>query len=134
MLGVYIDKVTKTKCTFAADCSIMNVSYLRNDPSSRGFMSSKKFRNLFFSWASYQKIDFRQMCDWCGSTPSVLACDTTKIGISYSNCSIPLSNAQQTMMSFRHRIADMTAVFLSSVVNDGNENLTKRAKRGRNQK
>ena len=81
--------VTKMKCTFSAFCDVMTVSYLRHNPSSKGFMSPKTFRNLFFSWASYQKIDFRQMCEWCGPSPSVLSCDATKIGVAFKNCSIP---------------------------------------------
>ena len=106
----------------------MNANYLRHDPSSRGFMSSKTFRNLFFSWASYQKIEFRQMCDWCGSTPSVLACDATKIGIAYSNCSIPPIErpASDDIIETPHRRYDRC--FLSSAVNESNENVSKKDK------
>ena len=64
------------------------MTYHRHDPMSKGFMSSKTFTNLLFSWASHQKVDFRKSCEWCGSWPSVLACGATKIGIVFKSCNI----------------------------------------------
>ena len=55
----FVDIVTKLKCNFSAFCNIMKSRYKRRGPSAGNFMSPKTFRNLFFSWASQQKINFR---------------------------------------------------------------------------
>ena len=56
--------------------------------SSSKFMDPKSFREWWFSWASHQAIEFRQQCTWCKDTPSILACDGTKIGMTASATNI----------------------------------------------
>ena len=42
----------------------------------------------FFSWASYQQIDFRSPCAWCGNNPKRLAADATRVGICFKNINL----------------------------------------------
>ena len=84
----FVNMVMKIKCNFAAYCDIMSTRYKYRNIYSKPFMSPKSYRKLFFSWASHQRIDFRSACHWCGSTPKVLACDATKIGIISKNLKI----------------------------------------------
>ena len=57
-------------------------------------MSPKTFRKLFFSRASHQLIQFREVCQSCGESPKVLAGDGAKIGISMQKISfVPIESA-----------------------------------------
>ena len=50
------------------------------------FHESKYISQVFFSWISAFKIDFRKHIEpWCEHTPKVLACDGTHIGVSTRN-------------------------------------------------
>lgn len=82
------EMVKLIKCNFSAFCKIMTARYRNRNAKSAPFMSPKTFRKIFFSWASYQLIDFREPCPWCGESPKVLACDGTKIGISMQKVNI----------------------------------------------
>ena len=62
------DLIKMLKCNFSAFCQIMNAKYVRRGYKAGKFVLPKTFRSLFFSWASYQKIDFRSNCHWCGIT------------------------------------------------------------------
>ena len=42
----------------------------------------------FFSWASYQEIDFQSPCHWCGNNPKMLAADATRVGICFKNTNL----------------------------------------------
>jgi len=79
--------VSTMKCNFSAFCTFMTSTYVRYR-SKKSFMSPKTFIKLFFSWASNQEIDFRKVCQWCGSNPKILACDATRIGIIQKNCAV----------------------------------------------
>lgn len=82
ILWEFQDMVRRIKCNFSAYCTIITGRYKDRNPNSQPFMSPKTFRRLFFSWASHQLIEFREVCQWCGETPKVLAGDATRIGIS----------------------------------------------------
>jgi len=83
----FVDMVSTMKCNFSAFCTFMTSTYVRYR-SKKSFMSPKTFIKLFFSWASNQEIDFRKVCQWCGSNPKILACDATRIGIIQKNCAV----------------------------------------------
>ena len=60
-------------------------------------MSTQTFIDWFFAWASHMHIDFRQKCQMCPEDQiiSVLACDATKIGISFKNSFVkPIETAE----------------------------------------
>ena len=58
---------------------------MRHNPNEPRFMSLPTVINWFFAWASRMKIDFRQRCSHCGDKSIILACDGTKIGMSFKN-------------------------------------------------
>ena len=73
--------------------------------SAKKFMSVKTFIRVFFSWASNQCTDFREVCNWCGFLPKILACDATKIGISASSANInPIETPKyEAPLKIKHR-------------------------------
>ena len=72
---------------FAGYCKLIASIYKRLNKDFR-FVSSTSFKKWFFSWSSYQKIEFREKCSGCTQGPQVLACDATKIGISVASRNI----------------------------------------------
>ena len=66
----------------------MNAKYARRGEKAGKFVSPKTFRSLFFSWASYQKIDFRSPCDWCGNNLKMLVADAARVGICFENTNL----------------------------------------------
>ena len=58
----FVDLVIRSKCSFKSFCDLMTATYLRANQSSRGFMDQKTFIQWWFSWASHQDIEFRQVC------------------------------------------------------------------------
>ena len=62
--------------------------YARSGEKGGKFVSSKTFRSLFFSWTSYQKIDFQSPCHWCGNNPKMLAADAARVGICFKNINL----------------------------------------------
>ena len=82
----FVHLVMRARCNFSSFCQFVEANYKRN--GSRPFVTSRTFSKLFFSWASNQQREFRRVCQWCGSSPKVLACDGTKIGILHHNISI----------------------------------------------
>ena len=100
----FVDMVSSMKCNFSAFCFLMNSSYSRHN-SARTLMSVKIFIWVFFSWASNQCTDFREASNWCGFSPKILACDTTKIGISASSANVdPIKIPKnETPLKIKHR-------------------------------
>lgn len=90
----YVDHALNTHITFSAYCKIMTKKYKRNNIVSAKFMSPQTFISWWFSWSSKFKIDFRKPCSICKYNPKFLACDGTKIGISFKNADInPIETA-----------------------------------------
>ena len=96
ILWEFQEMVRRIKCNFVTYCLIVTARYSDRNAESQHFMSPKTFRKLFFSWASHQLIEFREVCHWCGESPKVLAGDGTKIGISMQKISIvPIESASK---------------------------------------
>ena len=74
-----------SKETFRGFVTCYSKKYKRSSWNDASFMSLHTFIDWFFGWSSRMKIDFRQSCDWCGESPNVLACDASKIGITFKN-------------------------------------------------
>ena len=70
------------KSSFRGFVNNYNATYEQNQ-SPVQFMSLQTFIEWFFGWASHMEIDFCQVCEVCGDSPKVLACDVTKIGIGF---------------------------------------------------
>lgn len=81
----FVDHALNTHVTFSAYCKIMSKKYRRNFLNSAKFMSPQTFIAWWFSWSSKFKTDFRKPCSICKYNPKFLACDGTKIGISFKN-------------------------------------------------
>ncbi|XP_057310659.1 uncharacterized protein LOC130648621 [Hydractinia symbiolongicarpus] len=87
----FVDSVVNSKMTFSGfvsccqeKCKILD-SY---------FMNVNTFINWFFGWASRMRIDFRQLCPGCDGPSPFLACDGTKIGLTFKNlCVEPIEKA-----------------------------------------
>ena len=93
----FADLITTLKCNFSAFCHIMNANYARSGEKAGKFVCPKTFRSLFFSWAYYQKIDFRSPCHSCGNNPKMLAADATRVGICFKNTSLmPLEKSDSS--------------------------------------
>ena len=84
----FLDLIKTLKCNFSAFCHSMNAKYARRGEKAGKLVLSNTFRSLFFSWASYQKIDFRSPCHWCGNNPKMLAADATRVGIYFKNTNL----------------------------------------------
>ena len=84
----FVDLITKLKCNFSAFCHIMNAKYARRGEKADKFISPETFRSFFFSWASYQKIDFRSPYHWFGNNPKMLAVYATRFGICFKNTNL----------------------------------------------
>nr|XP_047137215.1 uncharacterized protein LOC105847614 isoform X3 [Hydra vulgaris] len=85
------------KGTFSGFVSLYVNKYKRRNTSALPFMSTQTFIDWFFAWASHMHIDFRQKCQMCPEDQiiSVLACDATKIGISFKNSFVkPIETAE----------------------------------------
>ena len=91
----------------------MSKSYKRNNLNSANFMSPQTFIAWWFSWSSKFKIDFRQPCSICKYNPKFLACDGTKIGISFKNANIsPIEKATtEELIDPCHRRNDRSFLF-----------------------
>nr|XP_047124683.1 uncharacterized protein LOC124807139 isoform X2 [Hydra vulgaris] len=76
-----------SKGTFSGFVSLYSNKYKRRSTSLLPFMSTQTFIDWFFAWASHMHIDFREKCHMCPENQQipVLACDATKIGISFKN-------------------------------------------------
>ena len=94
ILWKFQEIVRRIKCNFAA--------------YRQPFMSPKTFRKLFFSWASHQLIEFREVCHWCRESPKILAGYGTKIGISMQKISsVPIESASKDeIIQIPHRKFD----------------------------
>ena len=93
ILWEFQEMVRRIKCNFAGYCLIVTARYSDRNAESQPIMSPKTFRKLFFSWASHQLIEFREVCQWCGESLKVLAGDGTKIGISMQKISfVPIES------------------------------------------
>ncbi|XP_065653453.1 uncharacterized protein LOC136080565 isoform X2 [Hydra vulgaris] len=85
------------KGTFSGFVNLYVNKYKRRSTSALPFMSTQTFIDWFFAWASHMHIDFRQKCQMCPEDQviSVLACDATKIGISFKNSFVkPIETAE----------------------------------------
>ncbi|CAC5406280.1 unnamed protein product [Mytilus coruscus] len=92
----FIDHALNTHVTFSAFCKIMSNKYSRIYSSAK-FMSVQTFISWWFSWSSKFKIDFRKQCYICKSNPKFLACDGTKIGISFRQSNVkPIETPEPT--------------------------------------
>ena len=113
----FVDLVIRSKCSFKSFCDLMTATYLRANQSSRGFMDQKTFIQWWFSWASHQDIEFRQVCQWCGPDPEVLAADGTKIGIStHMSCVEPINKSHGEIPANHRRL---TRCFIPSQFHKG---------------
>ena len=94
----FVEAVHKTRCSFSSFYNEMTRRYQTTNIMAGPFMSPNNFIScflvflfcflLFFCccWISAFKINFRkEHKPWCGSTPPILACDGTHIGISIRN-------------------------------------------------
>ena len=84
----FVDPITTLKCNFSAFYHIRNPKYARRGEKAGKFILTKTFRSLFFSWASYQKIDFGSPCHWCANNPKILAAGATRFGICFKNANL----------------------------------------------
>lgn len=79
----FISRVQTSRISFTGFCREMTRIYETSHPLSGPFMSPNTFISWFFGWLSAFKLDFRKEIDeWCGYSPKVLACDGTHIGVS----------------------------------------------------
>lgn len=76
------------KQTFRGFVTCMNNKYKRWNANSLSFMSVNTFIDWWFGWASRMHVDFRVPCRACNGVSNVLACDGTKIGLSFKNLSV----------------------------------------------
>ncbi|XP_069101637.1 uncharacterized protein [Argopecten irradians] len=120
---MFINQVLNSKTTFSGFCKSMTSTYRRRCPQSRGFMDPAVFLNWWFSWASNMKIDFRKPCDVCKFTPNQLACDGTKVGISFRNAKFQTIEkpSEATVHPTLHRRLDRC--FLKNSVDISADNL-----------
>ena len=80
----FISRVHRSKCSFTGFSNEMTGTYTTTHLQAAAFLSNKSFINVLLSWIAALKIDFRQEVDpWCKHHPKVLACDGTKVGVSY---------------------------------------------------
>ena len=88
-IGWHFDKMMQSsKTNFTAFTTMMNHTYDMVSDFNVKFMDPKTYRQWWFSWASHQKIDFRQVCYFCGENPPALGSDATRIGMTSSLCQI----------------------------------------------
>ena len=67
----FVNSMRNVKCDFEGFCKQMTCTY-QQISSNSAFMSPGEFIRWFFSWASHQKLEFRQQCIGCGSDPKAL--------------------------------------------------------------
>ena len=67
--------------TFSGFCNIKNDEYSMRNNSCKKFMSPPTFEKWFLTWASHLKGKFTGQKLCCGTYPTMLAGDGTKIGI-----------------------------------------------------
>lgn len=90
----FVDAVMTSDQTFRGYVSVMNNRYRRYNDENVTFMSVNTFINWFFAWASRMNIEFREGCHYCFGAPSILACDGTKLGVSFKDCFVsPIETA-----------------------------------------
>ena len=96
-----------------------------NNSISANFMSPQTFIAWWFSWSSKFKIDFRKPCTICKYNPKFLACDGTKIGISFRNANIdPIEKATSTeLIDPCHRRNDREFLYFDANNMEQNENM-----------
>ena len=81
--------------TFSGFVNCKNEHYKRVSPAGPQFMGINTFLSWWFAWASAMKIDFRQVCPGCNWACSTLACDGTKIGITFKEAFVkPIEHAE----------------------------------------
>ena len=99
------------KQTFQGFVNSYNATYERNQ-SPVQFKSLQMFIEWFFGWASHMEIDFRQVCEVCGDSPKVLACDGTKIGIGFKHSFIrPIEESDSEIQTQQSRRLDRYFLF-----------------------
>ena len=85
-----------SKQTFSGFATVYSKKYNRFG-SEQSFMTPKTFINWFFAWSSRMRTDFRKSCEGCGDSPSVVACDGTKVGIGFKETFVtPIETATKT--------------------------------------
>lgn len=90
----FIDHALNSHISFSAFCTMKNLQYKRVYCESANFMSVQTFLSWWFSWSSKMRIDFRQPCYICKNDPRFLACDGTKLGITFKHAQItPIEKA-----------------------------------------
>jgi len=80
----FVDAVMTSKQTFRGFITVVKNRYLRYKRNCE-FLSINTFIEFFFAWASRMNLEFRESCSGCEGSPTVLACDGTKLGINFRN-------------------------------------------------